>query len=88
MGGSRFDANDWTGYSSTTRASVASAGVKSVFKSRGMHVDMNPKGLTYRESRDSVANPNSTPIIIGLDVTGSMGKIPADMITNSLGKMF
>ena len=88
MGGSRFDANDWTGYSSTTRASVASAGVGSVFKSRDMHADMNPKGITFRESRDSVANPNSTPIIIGLDVTGSMGKIPANMITNSLGKMF
>jgi hypothetical protein len=37
---------------------------------------MNPKGVRFRESRDSEAHPNTVSIAFALDVTGSMGKIP------------
>jgi hypothetical protein len=47
-----------------------------VFKQRECHPKMNPKGVKFRESRDSAAHPNSLSIIFALDVSGSMGSIP------------
>jgi hypothetical protein len=43
---------------------------------RGVHAKMNPRQAT-RESRDSAAHPNSTPVAVFFDVTGSMKTIPA-----------
>jgi len=40
-----------------------------------------------RESRDSLAHPQSIPVIIELDITGSMGDIPEQMIKYGLPKM-
>jgi len=39
------------------------------------------------ESRDSVDHPNSTPIIVGLDQTGSMGGIPR-VVQQKLSELF
>jgi hypothetical protein len=47
-----------------------------VFTQRECHPSMNPKGVKYRESRDSAAHPNSLSIVFALDVSGSMGNIP------------
>jgi len=40
-----------------------------------------------RECRDSEEHPNTTPIIVAFDVTGSMGRIPDDMVSNLLPKL-
>ena len=56
-------------------------------KKRQIHESMNPEGIKFRECRDSEAHPNSTPIIIALDVTGSMGEIPHEMIKDGLPTM-
>lgn len=48
---------------------------------------MNPYGLKLRESRDSQEHPNSLAIGIFLDVTGSMGRIPEQLIRHKLGTL-
>jgi hypothetical protein len=48
---------------------------------------VNVEDIPYRESRDSESNPNSTPIIISLDVTGSMEMIPDALVREGLGEL-
>lgn len=40
------------------------------------HPDLDPHGVTVRESRDSDAHPNSLAVSVLFDVTGSMGGVP------------
>ena len=44
---------------------------------RKTHPKLDPKGVKIRESRDSIAHPNSLAIGFMLDVTGSMSHLPA-----------
>lgn len=65
----------------------ATASVDTIFtqqRERKSHELMSPLNLKKRECFDSEAHPNSTPIILGLDVTGSMGKIPHELVKNGL----
>lgn len=82
MGSTRWDADDWK------RVSAATAGKRTddLFTSMGMHPSLNPYGAV-RESRDSPANPASNAIVIGLDVTGSMGMIADAMAREGLGTL-
>lgn len=71
MGNSRFDHKEYRAYSTTNNLRAKSR--EQVFTSRYMPAGLDPAKIQLRESCDSQANPNSTPIILGLDVTGSMG---------------
>lgn len=52
----------------------------------GAHKDMDPKGVTVRESCDSKEHPESLPIGVIFDVTGSMGGIPK-VLQKKLGSL-
>lgn len=58
-----------------------------IFTSKKTTTNMDPKGLVFRESRDSVEHPNSVPIMVFLDVTGSMGEIPEILVKKKLGAL-
>lgn len=54
-------------------------------KTRRVHDDMDPRKVKFREARDSAVHPNSLAILLGLDVTGSMRKIPEKLVKKKLG---
>lgn len=83
MGTGSWDSGRWDAYSATTTTRSRTEN----FKSTRLHEKMDPKGV-IREARDSAEHPNSTPIIVALDVTGSMGHIPQYMVTTGLGVLF
>lgn len=82
MGSGRWDATDWKSYSSAHIDSKAT--VDGIYSSRKMVNALDPKGVTMRESCDSVDNPESTAVIVGLDVTGSMDRVLDKMAREGL----
>lgn len=84
MGSSRWDPTDWGSYTRST----ASKSAAQIFTSTNMKDEYNPKMIDIRESRDSAVNPNSNAIIIGSDVTGSMGHLAETLIRSGIGTVF
>lgn len=55
-----------------TGAVITPLSHQEIFKSRYLDPMLDPKGVT-RECRDNEEHPNTIPVILALDVTGSMG---------------
>lgn len=83
----------YSSYSTTSRSvratemGYATNSVAQNFKNSKIEDRMNPVNITMRESRDSEEHPCAVPIIIGLDVTGSMGMVPQELCKEGLPTM-
>ena len=86
MGRGSYTAKDWERLR-TARSITSDASAENLFKNTQMLDKFNPKFISVRESRDNDEHPNSTPIAIGVDVTGSMGYLSESIIKNSLNEL-
>jgi len=94
MGNSRWNDDDYksyaksTNYRSASRAEVFSHNIDEKLDPRNVKVGKGDrKGQQLRESIISEANPDPTPIILGLDVTGSMGALAEKIAKDELPKL-
>lgn len=72
---------------STDRSTMyKSVSREQIFKERRMNSEMDPEN-TIRECCNSEEHPNTIPVIIALDVTGSMGSVPESFIRDEMTKM-
>lgn len=84
MGGGTFDAGAYRNFASSTVGKKT----EEIYTSRTIVETLNPHGVKVRESRDSADNLNSTPLIVALDVTGSMGILADNIAREGLGVLF
>ena len=85
MGHGNWRRDDWERYAAR---SVRGRSRYELFGARGMKDAYDPARIAVRESRDSAENPQSTPIIIGVDVTGSMGMLAEELVVRGLNETF
>lgn len=88
MGGGSWTTASYCNYASTrgfdsvinSKGNVelkSSYRVQDLYKQSRLHESVNPAGV-IRECCDSAEHPNTVPVILGLDVTGSMGGATAE----------
>ena len=85
MGFGSYRARDWEKLK-TSRSINTSSSVNDLFRNQHLDDKYDPLKINVRESRDSADSPDSTPIIIGFDDTGSMGYLAQEIAANSLNK--
>ena len=86
MGRGSYRASDWAALRTSRRLSVDSTAVQ-IFDSKDAKESNKSNLIGFRESRDNPDSPESTPVIIGFDVTASMGYLAKEIATNSLNNM-
>lgn len=81
MGSGTFNPASYASYTRSTAHKTRDE----VFTSRRLDQSLDPKGVKIRESRDSADSPEATPIIVAVDVTGSMGMLAEAIARKGLG---
>lgn len=84
MGSARWSTSDWSSYTTSTSKKSRDE----IFTNRSLDDGLDPKKAAVRESRDSDANPNSTAVIVAVDVTGSMGMLAEELVRRGLNTTF
>ena len=85
MGGGSWTSSSWKDYAS---AKVDGRSRAAIFASHGLKDAYDPAKINLRESVDSIDNPQSTPVIIAGDVTGSMGMLAELLMKTALNTTF
>ena len=85
MGKGSYSAADWNKLKNS-KGINASSTAEDIFSGNSVNEKYLPEFINVRESRDSEDSPESTPIIIGFDSTGSMGYLAAEIAKNSLNR--
>ena len=83
MGGGRFDTKVYQ----QKAATYVKQDKAELFKQSEIFNNFIPLNITTRESCASKEHPDPTSIIIACDVTGSMGKIPVNLLKGGLGNI-
>lgn len=86
MGYGSYRASDWTRLK-VSRGIREESTAQEIFKTKCILDQYNPRYVQVRESCDSKDSPRSTPILIGFDVTGSMGYLAAEIAKNAMHKV-
>ena len=81
MGNASWNAADWGQHKKRTAHQTRAQ----IFTQSTIAEELDPSKIKFRESVDSDKNPQSTPIILAADETGSMGLLAEEIIRNSLG---
>ncbi|QKG26355.1 hypothetical protein [Actinomadura verrucosospora] len=81
MGSGNWSTDVYAARASYRASTGASAFAYSDGGATTTHPDLDPKGVTVRESRDSDDHPESLAIGVLFDVTGSMGGVPRTLQT-------
>jgi hypothetical protein len=76
MGSGTWSTNVYDAAARYRAATGASAFAYSDGGATSTHDDLNPFGVTVRESRDSDGHPESLALAVLFDLTGSMGNVP------------
>lgn len=84
MGGGGYTKKAWTAFSTSRGYDDDKITTADIYRSGSLDESLDPLKFDMRESTDGVDNPESTPIIIALDVTGSMGSVLKEMARNGL----
>lgn len=91
MGYGNYTAQDWDKLRNS-RGINDTDNVNEIFRQRECNPKFNPKFINRREVRDSEDHPESLPIILGLDVTASMGylakKVAQETLNETMMKLF
>lgn len=91
MGTSRFDSTAYAAYSSATAGKshldYTMDSVTRVLRDKDPKTSFSPKTIKVRESVKSDLNPHPTPIMVALDVSGSMGVV-VEACRKGLGTLF
>lgn len=83
MGHGSYTSADWARLAAS-KGITSTSHEKNLFKAHRLEPEFDPRFIAMRQSRDSEQHPASTPIILGLDVTGSMGYLAAEIARKGL----
>lgn len=86
MGYGSYSAADWSKLKASRNLTTTNS-VEETFVIKTCNPKFDPKYIGTRECFDSEDHPNSTPIVVGLDVTGSMGYLAVKVATEALNEL-